>query len=289
MLRLKVAIGQARFVDLLTEYRRENWRGIQTAEWQEKIVRALAGYDEPAILKRIAPQWELPPDPVILDLGAGVGNFVVGCRNRGLRAYGVEPDRIGRGSKVTSLQIARQRLDLAAFAAAVGELLPFADATFDLVVLDQILEHVSDQKTVLSEAFRVLKPGGAMYVACPNYLRFYESHYKLWFWPLMPKFLGSWYLRLRGRDPVLLDQLTYTTNWRVRNLLASLNYRVIDLNSAGMLNRIDTPETSALGKKARIVCKLARVPLLSNAVRRAAVFCVRVREGGCEFLAVKEA
>lgn len=121
------------------------------------------------------------------------------------------------------------------------------------MVLDQILEHVSNQKTVLSEAFRVLKPGGAIYVACPNYLRFYESHYKLWFWPLMPKFLGSWYLRLRGRDPVLLDQLTYTTNWRARNLLASLNYRVIDLNSAGMLNRIDTPETSALGKKARIV------------------------------------
>lgn len=289
MLRLKVAIGQAQFVDLLTEYRRENWRGIQTAEWEEKIVRALAAYDEPAILKRIAPYWELPPDPVILDLGSGVGNFVVGCRNRGLRAYGIEPDRIGRGSKVTSLQIARQRLDSAAFAAAVGELLPFADATFDLVVLDQILEHVSDQKTVLSEAFRVLKPGGAMYVACPNYLRFYESHYKLWFWPLMPKFLGSWYLQLRGRDPVLLRQLKYTTNWRVHKLLASLNCRLKDLNSAGILNSIDMAEASALNKKARIVHWLARVPLLSNAVRRAAVFCIRLREGGCEFLAVKEA
>jgi SAM-dependent methyltransferase len=284
-----MAIGQAQLVDLLTEYRRENWHGIQTPEWQQKIVRSMAAYDEPAILKRIAPYWQLRPKTVILDLGSGTGNFVVACRKRGLRAYGIEPDRIGNGSRITSLQIARQRLDSSAFAAAVGEQLPFADATFDLVVLDQVLEHVSDQTAVLDEAFRVLKPGGAMYVASPNYLRFYESHYNLWWVPLMPKFLGTWYLRLRRRDPVLLRQLTYTTNWRVRKLLAFLNCKVMDLNSADVLNSINRAEAAALGKKARILHRLARIPGLSNPVRGAAIFYIRLREGGCEFLATKEA
>ena len=86
-----------------------------------------------------------------------------------------------------------------------------------------MIEHVQNQTSVLNEALRVLKPGGAIYVACPNYLRFYEPHYKVLFFPLLPKFLASFYLRMRRRDPVLLRQLTYTTNRRVRRLLRKLN------------------------------------------------------------------
>jgi SAM-dependent methyltransferase len=284
-----MAIGQAQLVDLLTEYRRENWRGIQTPEWQRKIVSSMAAYDDPAILKRIARHWQLPPKAAILDLGSGIGNFVVACRKRGLRAYGIEPDRMGRGSNLTSLQIARQRLNSAPFASAVGEQLPFRDAAFDLVVLDQVLEHVADQDRVVHEAFRVLKPDGAMYVASPNYLRFYESHYKLWFVPLMPKFLGALYLRLRGRDPVLLSQLTYTTNWRVRKLLAHLNWRVTDLNCDSVRRTWISPDETHVSRKRRLLRWLARVPVLLGPLRWTAALYVRVREGGCEFLAIKEA
>jgi ubiquinone/menaquinone biosynthesis C-methylase UbiE len=276
-------------MDLLTEYRRENWRGIQTPEWQEKIVRSMVAYDEPPILKRIAPHWELPPKAVILDLGSGIGNFVVACRKRGLRAYGVEPDRVGKGAKLRSLQIARQRLKSPAFAAATGEQLPFRDATFDLVAVDQVLEHVDDQNRVVREAFRVLKPGGAMYVACPNYLRFYEPHYKLWFVPLLPKFLGSPYLRLRRRDPVLLNQLTYTTNWRVRKLLSRLNCRLLDLNSEDVSRSLAKKADHACTWKVRLLSRVSSLRLVSGVAAGAARFYIRLREGGCEFLAIKEA
>jgi len=285
-----MAIDQAQLFDLLTEYRRENWRGIQTPEWQDRIVRSMAANQEPAILKRIAPHWKLPPDAKILDLGSGVGNFVVACRNLGLRAYGIEPDRIGQGCSATSLQIARQRLDLSPFASALGEQLPFADATFDLLVLDQVIEHVNDQSRVLTEAFRVLKPGGAMYVACPNYLRFFEPHYKIWFLPLMPKFLGGLYLRLRGRDPVLLKQLKYTTNRRVRKLLKKFEpERLVDLNGEDLRGKFNLPGAAIASRKAQFVKQLNRFPWLSGPVLSAASFYVRAREGGCEMLAVKEA
>lgn len=284
-----MAINQAQLVDLLTEYRRENWRGIQTPEWQDRIVHSMVEYQEPAILQRVAPYWKLPRGARILDLGSGVGNFVVACRKQGLRAYGIEPDRIGQGSSVTSLQIARRRLDSPAFAAALGEQLPFADATFDFVVLDQVIEHVSDQSRVLEEAFRVLKPGGAMYVACPNYLRFYEPHYKVRFFPLLPKVLGSLYLRLRGRDPVLLKQLKYTTNWRVRKLLKRVQpEHLVDLNGEDVRRKFSVPRVFT-SRKARLVQQLTRIPWLSSPVLRAASFYVRLREGGCEMLAVKEA
>ncbi|HKW16385.1 MAG TPA: class I SAM-dependent methyltransferase [Terriglobales bacterium] len=284
-----MAINQAQLVDLLTEYRRENWRGIQTPEWQREIVRGVAEESEPRILSRIAAHWELPYDPLILDLGSGVGNFVVACRMRGLRAFGVEPDRIGQGSSITSLQIAGKRTQSGAFAAATGEQLPFPDAIFDLIVLDQVIEHVQSQKAVLAEALRVLKPAGAIYLACPNYLRFYEPHYKVAFLPLIPKFLGAFYLRLRGRDPVLLRQLTYTTNWRIRKLLRQFQACFIDLNESGFLAKCVGQKVRASTRRARVVQTLTRLPILSRFTLLLASVYIRVREGGSEFVVFRRA
>jgi len=285
-----MAINQAQLVDLLAEHRRRNWSGIQTPEWQERIVLGLAECQEPRILKRIAPFHNLPADPMILDLGSGVGNFVVACRNQGLRAFGVEPDRIGQNSSITALGIASRRLDSAPFAAAVGEQLPFADSTFDLVVMDQVIEHVADQKRVLTEALRVLKPSGVLYVACPNYLRFYEPHYKIRFLPLTPKFLGSIYLRLRGRDPVLLSQLSYTTNWRVRRLFVAVGItQFLDLNSQAFLSKCRGEGANPGSWKGRVVTRLVNIPIAGTVVLWAASLYVRLREGGSEMLAWKEA
>jgi len=285
-----MAINQTQLVDLLAEHRRRNWSGIQTPEWQARIVRALAESHEPRILKRIAPFHRLPEDPMILDLGSGVGNFVVACRNKGLRAFGVEPDRIGQNSLITALGIASRRLDAAPFAAAVGEQLPFADCTFDLVVMDQVIEHVADQKRVLSEAFRVLKPAGALYVACPNYLRFYEPHYKVRFLPLMPKLLGRIYLRLRGRNPVLLNQLTYTTNWRVRQLLTGSGISWFeDLNCTAFLAKCRGGAGNPANWKGRVAKALVNIPTAGNFVLWAASLYIRLCEGGSEMLAWKKA
>jgi SAM-dependent methyltransferase len=158
------------------------------------------------------------------------------------------------------------------------------------VVMDQVIEHVADQRRVLAEAWRVLKPGGAMYVACPNYLRFYEPHYKLRFPPLFPKFLGVLYLRLRRRDPVLLNQLTYTTNWRLRKLLAMTGVcRFQDMNEADFLAKCRGEGGNPRSRKARIAQRLCTMPGLSKVILMAASFYVRLCEGGSEMLAFKDA
>src|ERR1700730_3101244 len=212
-----MSINKWELRDLLVGYRRENWRGIQTPERQHRIVQdMLADADQPPVFQQIARYWKPEAGMKILDVGSGVGGFVVLCRKLGLQAFGVEPDRIGRGSQITAIGIARRRLDKAPFVAGVGEQLPFADDTFDLVVLDQVIEHVVDQGAVLKEALRVAKRDAAVYIACPNYLRWYEPHYKVRWLPLMPKTLGRLYLRARGRNPAMLGQLNYTTNARVR-------------------------------------------------------------------------
>ncbi|MBZ5722037.1 MAG: methyltransferase domain-containing protein [Acidobacteriia bacterium] len=224
----------------------------------------------------------------MLDVGSGVGSFVV-ARRRGLQAFGIEPDRIGQGGRLSAIEIASRRQPEGVFAVAEGESLPFADQSFDFVTLNQVIEHVSNQRAVLREAARVLKHGGTLYVACPNYLRFYEPHYKIFWLPLLPKLLGRLYLRCRGRNPVLLDQLTYTTNSRLRRLLQELGeeYALIDTHQHQFLKKCAAG--SFASGRARTIGRLTRLPVFGPLIRRAALLFLRVTEGGCEMLVQRKA
>lgn len=45
--------------------------------------------------------------------------------------------------------------------------LPFPDGAFDVVSLFEVLEHVDDDRALLHEIHRVLKPGGLLFLSCP--------------------------------------------------------------------------------------------------------------------------
>jgi len=46
--------------------------------------------------------------------------------------------------------------------------MPYADNTFDAVILSEVLEHLDDDKQALKEAYRVLKPNGVLAVTVPH-------------------------------------------------------------------------------------------------------------------------
>jgi len=273
---------------LLLEYRRESWNGIQLETTQRQIVEELIAGDAEVPLRHIESYIAISSDSRILDLGSGVGSFVVACRRRGLRAFGLEPDRIGRGARITSLQIASRRLAEPVCVSGVGERLPFPDACFDLVVMNQVIEHVAEQGMVAREAARVVRKGGVIYVACPNYLRFYEPHYKIFWTPLLPKGLGRIYLRLRGRSPAMLNQLTYTTNARLRNLLTALGpeYTVLDLHREQFMKKRSA--AGFAGRSTRLVARLTQLPVVGRAILWAVLKYGSITEGGCEMVVIRQ-
>jgi SAM-dependent methyltransferase len=58
----------------------------------------------------------------------------------------------------------------------VGERLPFRDETFDLIVLNEVIEHVRDDAATMAEAWRATAPGGHITVYAPNRLYPFETH-----------------------------------------------------------------------------------------------------------------
>ena len=108
---------------------------------------------------------ELRPDLRVLDLGCGEGRFTAEIASAGASVVGADVAQaaIDRArARSPELEFARVEID--------GEL-PFADGAFDLVWASEVIEHVSDTARWLSEARRVLKPGGVLLVTTPSHGR----------------------------------------------------------------------------------------------------------------------
>ncbi|WP_310724624.1 class I SAM-dependent methyltransferase [Streptomyces sp. N2A] len=104
---------------------------------------------------------------VVADVGGGCGHFTEEFRRRGAHGYLFEPDPAeltARGRRPEGAVIAD------------GYLLPLADGAADVCFSSNVLEHVADPQTFLSELIRVTRPGGLVYVAFTNWFSPWGGH-----------------------------------------------------------------------------------------------------------------
>lgn len=76
----------------------------------------------------------------------------------------------------------------------VGESIPYPGASFDVVLADNVLEHLPDPAAVFAEVARVLRPGGVFLGKTPN-----KWHYVPLIARLTPHGFHRWVVRWRGR------------------------------------------------------------------------------------------
>lgn len=62
----------------------------------------------------------------------------------------------------------------------VGEHLPFPENSFDLILSNEVIEHVQSDREAVSEIVRTLKPGGRLVLFCPNRGYGFETHGIYW-------------------------------------------------------------------------------------------------------------
>jgi SAM-dependent methyltransferase len=187
----------------------------------------------------------LPEARRFLDLASGLGTVVLRGLQRGFDGYGLEPD-------TEKLALMRRRVREAGlpaawvsrFTRAIGETLPYKDASFDVVLSYQTLEHVQDGDAVIAEMLRVVRPGGALHLRCPDYRGTFEGHYLLPWLPLMPRSLARFYLRLLGRPVAGFQGIRYTTPGRLIRALktaagdAGLTITIIDVEQERLRERL---------------------------------------------------
>jgi SAM-dependent methyltransferase len=108
-------------------------------------------------------------------------------------------------------------------------------SSLDAVTLWNVLEHVDDWREVLASAARFLKPGGLLFVICPNYMAWrQEAHYHVSWKPkfLLPRDKASQYLRSLGRNPAFFESsIFYRTNWEVLGYLRELHLEPAELGT----------------------------------------------------------
>jgi ArsR family transcriptional regulator len=128
------------------------------ADWDEMNALALPVAEIEAALLGLLPNTL--GDGRLLDIGTGTGRVLELLAARIQQGIGIDASR-------AMLALARARLARAGLSHCTvrqGDMyrLPFADAAFDLAVLQMVLHYAEDPPGVLSEAARILRPGGAL-------------------------------------------------------------------------------------------------------------------------------
>jgi len=103
----------------------------------------------------------------ILDVGCGTGGVLAHLQHRA-RTFGVDRSPL-------ALAYCRER-GVAHVACADGGRLPFAPASFDVVLLLDVLEHFADEAALLNAVRRLLRPGGSLLVSVPAFQFLWSVH-----------------------------------------------------------------------------------------------------------------
>jgi SAM-dependent methyltransferase len=158
-------------------------------------------------------------DKSVLDIGCAKGDDLLGIKDAfkgdiylyGLETY--EPYRkiaIDNGINVAEFNLESDRM-------------PFSNCSFDIIILNQILEHTKELFFIFDELARVLKPDGILIIGVPN--------------------LAAWHDRLMlllGEQPTGMKVLGphvrgFTKNGFIKFIEAAASFKVESVKGAGFL------------------------------------------------------
>ena len=198
----------------------------------------------------------------LLEIGCGTAPL--------LEAAGGYAPRCGVDIAMRWLVVAKKRLEHAGIElpliCACAEALPFREPCFDRVVADSALEHMKDQRKALAEARRVLRSGGAFFLATPNRLSIGpDPQTGVWCGSWLPNKLTAAIVRRQGGIPP------------VRHLLSESELAILLLEAGfGSVNlfrlEITAAQRARLSPMQQRLLRLyesgARVPGLTQVLRR---------------------
>lgn len=190
---------------------------------KSKLDRLLANTGDMALkrrAKRIIEELNPQDGDKILDVGCGDGYYLYLLSNLGLKLRLVGTDFDPRALESARKNLKGKRILL--IKANLMKRLPFANNSFDKVVMSEVVEHLPDDAKGLKEVYRILKLGGVLCLSVPNanypFLwdpvnwvseHLFGTHIKSGFWA------GIWSQHLRLYKPEEIEKVIEGAGFKV--------------------------------------------------------------------------
>jgi SAM-dependent methyltransferase len=180
-------------------------------------------------------QYNEKSDLRILDFGCGNGDFIHYLRENGIKCDGADTfsgmysiwedearNKCSEGSSIYKIE---------------DNFINVKDSYYDLVVSNQVFEHIQFPKDSFIEINRILKPNGKLIALFPVYETIFEPHAKLYFAHYLKskniQFIYFYICALFGIGNLLKDKSSMENAKNIQNILNlyCFNHRIKDINN----------------------------------------------------------
>jgi len=134
----------------------------------------------------------------ILDVGCGTGGISVAFAEEGGNVVGVDSGSTNLlNIKIASARAKEEKTDIA-FICGDAQRMPFRETTFNVILCNDVIEHIAEPRELAKEVSRALKPHGILYLTAPNKFSlpniYKDSHYGLFGVAILPRPLAKLYV-----------------------------------------------------------------------------------------------
>lgn len=166
---------------------------------------------------------------VILDAGCGSGNISFDLAKKASKVVGL--DISNRATSFAKNQAKELRLDNLIFKTADLKKIPFKNDYFTKVVLFEVVEHLNEKdfKEMITELYRVIKPGGLLYITTPN---------KVSLWPAIEFLLDFFKLTPPLKNHQHILELTIS---QLEKIMIEGKFKIVDTGSINHLSPFISP------------------------------------------------
>lgn len=202
----------------------------------ERDIRKYEGYKRYAlsaikrgfVIQKIISKFIRVENARVLDVGCGDGGISIAFGKKKSEVYSLD---INRYKVYKSIARAKEEKTKINFLIASALNLPFKKGAFDIVICNDVIEHVPKPRQLVKEMCKSLRTGGYLYLEAPNAISPYpvisDGHYGLFGVSLLPHKIGEYYVTKIRKVSKVYDVYGPFNYWSIRGMLKD-GFRLID-------------------------------------------------------------
>ena len=215
----------------------------------------------------------------ILEIGCAEAGLLKFYRKKGAICSGIELSDI----RFNNALLLNKKKDINLFQADICDpksYNKYIKQKFDMIIMRDVIEHIGEKETALSNIFKILKPGGKLFMSFPPKYCAYAGHQqtipnffgKLPYLYMLPNVLYKKYLRLISCPEKKIDYLILTKKTRISIYRMQKLIRLIGFNIVDQSKWLSRPAYSFRFNFPKMKNPFSFIPILDEALSNGALF-----------------